>query len=205
MPLAAELKAAYPNLILYAFNNHLINADFGNYVNNSLDSLLLPTLLITFLILLIASRSLVSAFVPLVLALSAIAGAMGLVGIYSQTVAPVSQYVGQIVVLIGLAVAVDYSLFVISRFRSERGSGTVSFFGILTRTATGGWSGMRASLREQEGLGRSKLGAIEVGQLYGRPGRLLQRPGGHDLARCAAPDRRRRLQVDRHRLHRPSS
>ena len=49
---------------------------------------------------------------------------MGLVGIYSQAVAPVSQYVGQIVVLIGLAVAVDYSLFVISRFRTERGRGT---------------------------------------------------------------------------------
>jgi uncharacterized membrane protein YdfJ with MMPL/SSD domain len=162
LPLAAELKTAYPNLTLYAFNNHLINADFGNYVNNSLDSLLLPTLLVTFLILLIASRSLVSAFVPLVLALSAIAGAMGLVAIYSQTVAPVSQYVGQIVVLIGLAVAVDYSLFVISRFRTERGSGTVSFFGILTRTATGGWSGMRAALREQEGLGRSKIGSIDV-------------------------------------------
>ena len=45
---------------------------------------------------------------PIALALSAIIGAMGLVGIYSQVFSPVSQYVVQIVVLIGLAVAVDY-------------------------------------------------------------------------------------------------
>ncbi len=166
-PLVAELKADYPSLTIYAFNNRLLNDDFGNYVNNSLDGLLLPTLIITLLILLIACRSLVAALVPIVLAISAITGAMGLVGIYSQTVAPVSQYVGQIVVMIGLAVAVDYSLFVISRFRTERGRGNVSFFGMASGALSGGWSGMRASLREQEGprgsaQGRTKLGAIEV-------------------------------------------
>lgn len=161
-PLAAELKTAYPNLTIYAFNNRLINEEFGNYVNDSLDSLLLPTLLVTFLILLIASRSLVAAFVPLVLAMTAITGAMGLVGIYSQAVSPVSQYVSQIVVLIGLAVAVDYSLFIISRFRTERGRGSVTLFGILTRLTARGWSAMRADLRAQEGQGRSKSGAIEV-------------------------------------------
>jgi RND superfamily putative drug exporter len=162
LPLAREFKAAYPSLTIYAFNNRLINAEFGNYVGTSLDSLLLPTLLVTFLILLVASRSLVSAFVPLVLALSAITGAMGMVGIYSQTVAPVSQYVSQIVVLIGLAVAVDYSLFVISRFRTERGRGTVSAFGMLSGILAGQWQAVRAQLRAQEGQGRSKLGAIEV-------------------------------------------
>ena len=161
-PLAAEFTKSYPNLTLYAFNNRLINADFGDYVNNSLDALLLPTLLVTFLILLVASRSFVSALVPLVLAMSAITGAMGLVGIYSQLVAPVSQYAGQIVVLIGLAVAVDYSLFVISRFRTERGRGTVSAFGMLSGIFAGHWQAVRAQLREQDGQGRGKIGSIEV-------------------------------------------
>ena len=161
-PLAAEFTKSYPNLTLYAFNNRLINADFGDYVNNSLDALLLPTLLVTFLILLVASRSFVSALVPLVLAMSAITGAMGLVGIYSQLVAPVSQYAGQIVVLIGLAVAVDYSLFVISRFRTERVRGTVSAFGMLSGIFAGHWQAVRAQLREQDGQGRGKIGSIEV-------------------------------------------
>ncbi len=160
--LAGEFKTAYPNLTIYTFSHTIINEQFGNYVNGSLDGLLLPTLLITLLILIVASRSLVAAVVPLTLAISAVLGAMGLVAIYSQSVAPVSQYVNDIVVLIGLAVAVDYSLFVISRFRQERGRGTVSFFGIVTRTSAGGWSGMRESLRAQEGQARTKLGAIEV-------------------------------------------
>jgi uncharacterized membrane protein YdfJ with MMPL/SSD domain len=47
-PLAERLKTEDPNLTIYAFNNRLINTDFGNYVNSSLDALLLPTLLVTF-------------------------------------------------------------------------------------------------------------------------------------------------------------
>jgi RND superfamily putative drug exporter len=137
-PLADQFKVDYPNLTIYAFNNRLINADFGNYVENSLNSLLIPTLIITFLILLIASRSAVAAVVPIVLALSAIVGAMGLVGIYSQAVASVSQYVSDIVVLIGLAVAVDYSLFVISRFRTERRAGRDKIAAIEVASSTAG-------------------------------------------------------------------
>jgi uncharacterized membrane protein YdfJ with MMPL/SSD domain len=137
-PLATQFKSEYSSLTIYAFNNRLINADFGDYVNNSLDALLWPTLIVTFLILLIASRSAVAAVVPIVLALSAIIGAMGLVGIYSQHVAPVSQYVSQIVVLIGLAVAVDYSLFVISRFRTERTAGRDKFAAIEVASSTAG-------------------------------------------------------------------
>ena len=137
-PLADQLKKDYPNLTIYAFNNRLINADFGDYINKSLDGLLLPTLLITFLILLIASRSAIAAFVPIVLALSAIVGAMGLVGIYSQVFAPISQYVVQIVVLIGLAVAVDYSLFVMSRFRTERVAGRDKIAAIEVASSTAG-------------------------------------------------------------------
>jgi RND superfamily putative drug exporter len=137
-PLAAQFKADYPGLTIYAFNNRLINADFGQYVNSSLDGLLLPTLIITFFILLIASRSAIAAFVPIVLALSAIIGAMGLVGLYSQGIAPVSQYVAQIVVLIGLAVAVDYTLFVMSRFRTERSAGRDKLGAIEVASSTAG-------------------------------------------------------------------
>lgn len=137
-PLAEQFKKDYPGLTIYAFNNRLINTDFGNYINSSLDGLLLPTLIVTFLILLIASRSAIAAFVPIALALSAIIGAMGMVGIYSRAISPVSQYVVQIVVLIGLAVAVDYSLFVISRFRTERSAGRDKFGSIEIASSTAG-------------------------------------------------------------------
>ena len=80
-----------------------------------------------------------AALVPIVLALSAIVGAGGLIGLYSRTYSPVTQYVGEVVVLIGLAVAVDYSLFVISRFRSERvRGGKDKFAAIEVASATSG-------------------------------------------------------------------
>jgi RND superfamily putative drug exporter len=46
--------------------------------------------------------------------------AFGDLALYSQFISPVSTYASQLVVLIGLAVAVDYSLFMITRFRTER-------------------------------------------------------------------------------------
>jgi uncharacterized membrane protein YdfJ with MMPL/SSD domain len=49
--------------------------------------------------------------------------AFGMLGIYSQVIGPVSPNATQLIVLIGLAVAVDYSLFMITRFRVERRSG----------------------------------------------------------------------------------
>jgi len=138
-PILARIKSTYQGLTFYAFDYNSINNDFGNYINSSLDGLLPPTLLITLLILLLASRSLIAAFVPITLALSAIVGALGLTGLYSRAFAPVTQYVAEVVVLIGLAVAVDYSLFVISRFRAERTKGGKSkFAAIEIASATSG-------------------------------------------------------------------
>ncbi len=61
-----------------------------------------------------------AAAIPLVLAMCSLLAAFGVLGLYSQFVTPVSPYASQLVVLIGLAVAVDYSLFMLTRFRSER-------------------------------------------------------------------------------------
>ena len=55
--------------------------------------------------------------------ITALLAAFGILGLYSQVVAPVSPYASQLVVLIGLAVAVDYSLFMVTRFRTERRHG----------------------------------------------------------------------------------
>ena len=74
---------------------------------------------LTLLILVIAFGSLVAAGVPLLLAISAVAAAMGLVGPTSQ-VWPVDNNLSSVILLIGLAVGVDYSLFYIRREREER-------------------------------------------------------------------------------------
>ncbi len=77
---------------------------------------------ITLIILVIAFGSLVAAGVPLLLAISAVAATIGLVALPSQLF-PVDEAVASIILLIGLAVGVDYSLFYLRREREERAAG----------------------------------------------------------------------------------
>ena len=72
--------------------------------------------------LLLAFGAVVAAFVPLLLGLTSVAAAMGAFGVVSQF-APDGGSTGALVLLVGLAVGVDYSLFYIRREREERRAG----------------------------------------------------------------------------------
>ena len=77
---------------------------------------------LTLLILLLVFGALVAAGVPLLLALSAVLATIGLVALPSHLV-PMDPNVSAVVLLVGLAVGVDYSLFYIKREREERAAG----------------------------------------------------------------------------------
>jgi RND superfamily putative drug exporter len=77
---------------------------------------------ITLVILVLAFGALVAAVVPLLLGLTAVAAALGALGLVSQ-LQPTSDTTATVIVLIGLAVGVDYSLFYIRREREERRAG----------------------------------------------------------------------------------
>jgi uncharacterized membrane protein YdfJ with MMPL/SSD domain len=77
---------------------------------------------ITLLILVLAFGAIVAASVPLLLGITSVVAALGAVGVVSQ-VTPASDTTTSLVVLIGLAVGVDYSLFYIRREREERRAG----------------------------------------------------------------------------------
>ena len=72
--------------------------------------------------LLLVFGALVAVGVPLLLALSGVMATIGLVALPSQIV-PMDQNVSAVILLIGLAVGVDYSLFYIKREREERAAG----------------------------------------------------------------------------------
>jgi RND superfamily putative drug exporter len=133
-----EIRAAHPNLDIHALNNSLANDEISELINSGLDRSLVLTIPITFAILLIAFGAVVAAIVPLILAVTALLAAFGILGFYSQLVTPVSPYASQLVVLIGLAVAVDYSLFMVTRFRSERRHGRAKLTAIKAASATAG-------------------------------------------------------------------
>ncbi len=76
------------------------------------------TLAITLIVLLLVFGSLIAASMPLLLALSAIVLALALLSFVSH-VMPIQSTVIDIASVIGLGLAIDYSLFLIRRFREE--------------------------------------------------------------------------------------
>jgi uncharacterized membrane protein YdfJ with MMPL/SSD domain len=133
-----EVRAAHPDARIHSLDGTLANEDIQELVNGGLDASLRLTIPLTFAILLVAFGAVVAAVVPLILAITALLAAFGVLGLYSQVVAPVSPYASQLVVLIGLAVAVDYSLFMITRYRTERRHGRAKQDAIRVASATAG-------------------------------------------------------------------
>ena len=73
-------------------------------------------------ILVIVFGAVVAAFVPLIMAVFAIILAIALVAIVGQAM-PLSYYAINMLTFMGLAVGIDYSLFIVSRYREERARG----------------------------------------------------------------------------------
>jgi len=94
---------------------------------------------LTMIILLLVFGAIVAAGVPLLLALSAVAATLGLVALPSHIV-PMDQNVSAVLLLVGLAVGVDYSLFYLKREREERAAGKSHRAALEAAAATSGRS-----------------------------------------------------------------
>src|SRR5262249_34549332 len=94
---------------------------------------------LTLIVLLLVFGALVAASVPLLLALSAVIGTLGLVALPSHLV-PMDPNVSAVLLLVGLAVGVDYSLFYIKREREERAAGRSAEAALEAAAATSGRS-----------------------------------------------------------------
>jgi putative drug exporter of the RND superfamily len=83
------------------------------------EALALPVMVV---LLFLVFRGFVAAVTPLLVAVVAVAGAL-LILLGVSEVADISAYSVNVVTMLGLGLAVDYSLLVVSRFREERGAG----------------------------------------------------------------------------------
>ncbi|MEU6915724.1 MMPL family transporter [Streptomyces olindensis] len=92
---------------------------------------------VAFGILLIAFGALVAALLPVVLALTAIMATMGLMGVVSH-VMPMSDTANSVMLLVGMAVGVDYCLFYLRREREEREAGRDARTALRIAAATSG-------------------------------------------------------------------
>jgi uncharacterized membrane protein YdfJ with MMPL/SSD domain len=94
---------------------------------------------LTLIILVVAFGALVAAGIPLLLALTAVFATFGLAALPSHVI-PLAQEAFAVVLLIGLAVGVDYSLFYLRREREERAAGRSPEAALEIAAATSGRS-----------------------------------------------------------------
>ena len=110
---------------------------FDDVIEKDFGKVTLTALVGGLIIMVLAFGAVVAAVIPLVMAMTAISLTIGAAVLISQVYALQEFYV-QLVLLIGLAVGIDYSLFIISRFREERAAGRPKLEAIRTASNTTG-------------------------------------------------------------------
>src|SRR3954470_24810614 len=92
---------------------------------------------ITIVILILAFGALTAAGIPVLLALSAVFATLGLISIPSHAI-PLDDTISSVVLLVGMAVGVDYTLFYLRREREERRRGASPEEALEIASATSG-------------------------------------------------------------------
>ncbi len=133
----AAVQRAHPDLRVEQFGEASASKALEGVFADDLAKAETTALPITLIVLLLAFGALVAALVPLLIAFSAVIATVGLLALPSQLV-PMDQNVASVVVLVGLAVGVDYSLFYLRREREERRAGRSAEASLQAAAATAG-------------------------------------------------------------------
>ena len=130
--------AAHPDLSVGQIGDGSVKKQLDATLGEDFQRAELISIPLTLVILLVAFGAVVAAGVPLVLGLGSVGVALGLTAAASQGIIPVDPNAQSLILLIGLAVGVDYALFVIRRAREERAAGADVRDSIALAGATAG-------------------------------------------------------------------
>jgi uncharacterized membrane protein YdfJ with MMPL/SSD domain len=132
------VQAGNPSLIIEEFGeasaNYLVDQRFERDIGRAE----LTSVPLTILILLVAFGALVAAGLPVLLAVSAVFAAIGLNALVSHVIPTDQQTLATVIVMIGMAVGIDYSLFYLRREREERQKGRSPHDALLYAARTSG-------------------------------------------------------------------
>ena len=140
-------------------NEELSNDDFGFYfvgfesINHTFQELAEKDLVtgetigisVAIIILALVFGSVVSAIIPIILALVSISISLGIISVMGQFV-DLNDFVPNIVSMMGLAVGIDYCLFILSRYREERATGLEKIEAIVRTGSSAGRAVMFSGL-----------------------------------------------------------
>jgi uncharacterized membrane protein YdfJ with MMPL/SSD domain len=162
----AELQRAHPGLFIGEFGDASAVNAIETAAADDLGKAGLLSLPITLVILVIAFGALVAAGIPLLLALTAVFATFGLIAVPSQ-ILPMAQQAPALVLLIGLAVGVDYSMFYLRREREERAAGRSERAALEAAAATSGRSVLVSGLTVMTAMAGMFLTGDEIFASFG--------------------------------------
>ncbi len=135
----AAIARAHQDLRVREAGDLSVNTAINDRVAEDLHSAEGISLPVTLLLMLLAFGALIAAGVPVLLALTSVAATLGITALLSHLI-HAEPTVTSMVVLIGMAVGVDYSLFYLKRAREERAAGHSTLDAVEIAAATSGHS-----------------------------------------------------------------
>ena len=117
--------------------NTSLNKQINELMEAGFARIMMITLVLGLVILIVAFRAVVAAVIPLTMAIASIITATAVAGMVSHAYA-LSESYSEMILLMGMAVGIDYSLFIVSRFRSERKAGRSKLNAIAVASSTTG-------------------------------------------------------------------
>jgi uncharacterized membrane protein YdfJ with MMPL/SSD domain len=133
----AAVQARHPTLDVEQFGSASANKAINKTIGEDLAKAGELSLPVTLIILTLTFGTLVAAGVPLLIGITSVLAALGLVALPSGLL-PVDANLAAVVLMIGLAVGVDYSLFYLRREREERAAGRSEGAALVAAAATSG-------------------------------------------------------------------
>ncbi|CAO5250745.1 putative drug exporter of the RND superfamily [Frankia sp. AgKG'84/4] len=133
----AQVTARHPDVRVVQAGDRSLDNAVDDAVQSDFHRSETISLPITAVILLLVFGSLVAAAVPLLLAAATVAATFGLVSVVGTWV-PVNSAASSMILLVGVAVSVDYALFYLRREREERAAGQDVAQALRTSARTSG-------------------------------------------------------------------
>ncbi len=118
----AGVQARYPGLLIEEAGDASGDRAISALVDRDFRKAEVTSVPITLILLLLVFGALIAAGIPVLLAITAVMTAISLLAIPGHWL-PVGQNTSEVVLLIGMAVGIDYSLFYLRREREERANG----------------------------------------------------------------------------------
>jgi putative drug exporter of the RND superfamily len=141
----AAIQARYPNLTVAEAGGASVDRATSSITDQDFRQAEVTSIPVTLGLLLLVFGALIAAGIPLLLAGTTVVSAISLLAIPSRLV-PISGVTSSIVLLVGMAVGIDYSLFYLRRVREERTAGGTTREALGTAAATSGRAIVTAGL-----------------------------------------------------------